>query len=77
MPIENKYVAIAAVAGFLLALWLTDGSMIAAFGVLALIAGIGWATRRLLRRRSPRQPGPLDQPDRGDTLWIVKCGLPR
>ncbi|HMD48544.1 MAG TPA: hypothetical protein VKG79_05580 [Bryobacteraceae bacterium] len=49
MPIENKYVAIAAVAGFLLALWLTDGSMIAAFGVLALIAGIGWATRRLLR----------------------------
>jgi flagellar biogenesis protein FliO len=45
LPIENKYAAIAAVAGFLLTLWLTDGSMIA---VLALIAGIGWAVRRLL-----------------------------
>ena len=48
-PIENKYTAIAAVVGFLLMLWLTDGSMIAAFGVLALIAGIGWAARRLRR----------------------------
>ncbi|HKM68800.1 MAG TPA: hypothetical protein VJX94_01740 [Stellaceae bacterium] len=47
MPIENKYIAIAAAGGFLLMLWLTDGSMIAAFGVLALIAGIGWAARRL------------------------------
>jgi len=47
--LENKYAAIAAVVGFLLALWLTDGSMIAAFGVLALISGIGWAARRLLR----------------------------
>src|SRR5271157_3651154 len=46
--VENKYTAIAAVVGFLLALWLTDGSMIAAFGVLALIAGAGWAVRRLL-----------------------------
>ena len=46
--LENKYTAIAAVVGFLLALWLTDGSMIAAFGVLALIAGAGWAVRRLL-----------------------------
>ena len=49
MLVENKYAAIAAVVGFLLALWLTDGSMIAAFGVLALISGIGWAARRLLR----------------------------
>lgn len=40
--------AIAAVVGFLLVPWLSDGSMIAAFGVLALIAGIGWAVRRLL-----------------------------
>ena len=47
LPIENKYAAIAAVVGFLLMLWLTDGSLIAAFGVLALIAGIGWAVRRL------------------------------
>jgi hypothetical protein len=46
--VENKYMAIAAVVGFLLTLWLTDGSMIAAFGILALIAGIGWAVRRLL-----------------------------
>jgi flagellar biogenesis protein FliO len=46
--VENKYTAIAAVVGFLLVLWLTDGSMIAAFGVLALIAGAGWAVRRLL-----------------------------
>jgi hypothetical protein len=45
--IENKYMMIAAVVGFLLTLWLSDGSMIAAFGVLALIAGIGWAVRRL------------------------------
>jgi hypothetical protein len=44
--IENKYMAIASVVGFLLMLWLTDGSMIAAFGVLALIAGTGWAIRR-------------------------------
>jgi hypothetical protein len=49
LPIENKYVAITAVAGFLLTLWLTDGSKIAAFGVSALIAGIGWAVQRLLR----------------------------
>jgi hypothetical protein len=46
--IENKYAAVGAAVGFLLALWLTDGSMIAAFGVLALIAGAGWAVRRLL-----------------------------
>ena len=49
MPIESKYAAIAAVVGFLLMLWLTDGSLIAAFGVLTLIAGVGWAARRLRR----------------------------
>ena len=38
--------AIAAVAGFLLAVWLTDGSLMAGFGVFALIAGVGWAVRR-------------------------------
>ena len=48
--IENKYTAIAAVVGFMLTLWLSDGSMFAAFGVLALIAGTGWAVRRLLSR---------------------------
>jgi hypothetical protein len=47
--IENKYAAIAAVIGFLLALWLTDGSLSAGFAVLALIAGIGWAVRRFSR----------------------------
>nr|WP_294519446.1 hypothetical protein [uncultured Rhodopila sp.] len=47
MLIENKYAVIAAVVGFLLTLWLTDGSMIAAFGMLALIAGAAWAVRRL------------------------------
>ena len=41
--------AVAAAAGFLLTLLLTDGSLIAAFGALALIAGIGWAAHRLLR----------------------------
>jgi hypothetical protein len=46
--IENKYTALAAVVGFMLTLWLSDGSMIAAFGVLALIAGARWAIRRLL-----------------------------
>jgi hypothetical protein len=49
LPIESKYIAIAAVLGFLLMLWLTDGSMFAAFGILALIAGFGWAVRRLRR----------------------------
>ena len=49
MLIENKYAAIAAVIGFLLTLWLSEGSLTAAFGVLALIAGIGWAVRRMSR----------------------------
>ncbi len=51
MPIENKYVVIAAVAAFLLVVWLSHGSLFAAFGALALIAGLGWAARRLFGRR--------------------------
>ena len=47
MLIENKYVVVAAALGFLLALYLTDGSLMAGFGILALVAGIGWAVRRL------------------------------
>jgi len=50
VPIENKYAVIAAVAAFLLVLWLSHGSMFAAFGALALIAGLGWAARRLSGR---------------------------
>jgi hypothetical protein len=46
-PIESKYMAGAAVVGFLLTLLLTDGSLIAAFGALGLIAGIGWVAHRL------------------------------
>jgi hypothetical protein len=49
--IENKYAAIAACVGFLLVLWLSDGSLFAAFGALALIAGIGWAVRRIFGGR--------------------------
>ena len=52
MPIENKYVVVAAVIGFLLALLLTGGSLMAAFGVLALVAGMGWAVRRATRGRA-------------------------
>jgi hypothetical protein len=47
VPIENKYAVIAAVVAFLLVLWLSHGSLFAAFGALALIAGIGWAVRRM------------------------------
>ena len=48
--IESKYAVGAAVAGFLLALVLSHGSLIAALGALALIAGIGWAVRRIFER---------------------------
>ncbi len=47
MLIENKYVAVAAALGFLLALFLTHGSLVAAFGIFALVAGMGWAVRKL------------------------------
>jgi hypothetical protein len=46
-PIESKYMAGAAVVGFLLMLLLTGGSLFAAFGALALIGGIGWIALRL------------------------------
>ncbi len=49
--IENRYAVIAAIVAFLVVLWLTGGSMFAALGALALIAGIGWAARRLIGRR--------------------------
>jgi membrane protein implicated in regulation of membrane protease activity len=52
MLIENKYVVIAAALGFLLALFLTGGSLMAAFGILALVAGMGWAVRRFTRARA-------------------------
>jgi hypothetical protein len=48
--IESRYAVAAAVVGFLLALVLSHGSLTAAFGVLALIAGIGWAGRRIFER---------------------------
>jgi len=48
-PIESKYVAGGAAVSFLLTLLLTDGSLIAAFGILALVCGIGWVAHNLLR----------------------------
>ena len=48
-PIESKYMAGAAVLEFLVTLLLTGDSLIAAFGALALIGGIGWIAHRLLR----------------------------
>jgi len=50
-PVESKYISAAAVVAFLLTLLLTGGSLIAAFGALALIAGLGWVVHRLLRWR--------------------------
>ncbi len=47
MSIENKYFVIAAVILFLAAVALTGGSLLAGFGMLALVSGIGWAVRRL------------------------------
>jgi hypothetical protein len=52
MLIENKYAVIAAALGFLLVLVMTGGSLMAAFGILALIAGVGWAIRKLTRARA-------------------------
>lgn len=48
---ESKYAVAAAVVGFLFALVLSHGSPIAGLGVLARIAGIGWAGRPILERR--------------------------
>ena len=47
LPIESKYMAIAAAVGFMLTLLITHGSLMFAFGVLALIAGAGWVVRRI------------------------------
>lgn len=47
-PVESRYMMTAAVIMFLLILLLSHGSLLAAFGGLALIAGIGWVARRLL-----------------------------
>ena len=41
--------AIAAAVGFMITLLITGGSLMFAFGVLALIAGVGWVMHRLLR----------------------------
>ena len=38
---------VAAVVGFLLALFLTGGNLIDASGTLVIMAGLGWAVRRL------------------------------
>jgi hypothetical protein len=43
-----KYMAVAAVVCFLLALLLTHGSLFAGFGALALVAGIGWVARHIM-----------------------------
>lgn len=48
-PIESQYMVAAAIAGFLLTLLIADGSLIAAFGVLALIVGLGWVVSRIIR----------------------------
>jgi hypothetical protein len=48
--IESKYAVGAAVLGFLLALLLSHGNLMAGFGALALIAGVGWAGRRIFQR---------------------------
>jgi hypothetical protein len=48
--IESKYAVGAAVLGFLMALVLSHGSLIAGFGALALIAGVGWAGQQMFQR---------------------------
>jgi hypothetical protein len=53
--IENKYVVGAAVAGFLLALVLRRGSLMAGLGALALIAGAGWAWQRIFKRQGEKR----------------------
>jgi hypothetical protein len=40
-PIESKYMAGAAVVGFVVALLLMGGSLIVAFSVFALVGGVG------------------------------------
>ncbi len=45
--IESKFAVAAAVFGFVLALVLSHGSLMVGLGVLALIAGAGWAYQRI------------------------------
>jgi hypothetical protein len=47
LPIESKYMALAAAVGFLITLTISHGSLMYALGVLALIAGVGWLVRRI------------------------------
>jgi hypothetical protein len=49
--IESKYAAGAALAGFLLALLLSHGSLGAGIGVFAVIAGAGWIERKFFQQR--------------------------
>jgi hypothetical protein len=53
--IESKYAVGAAIAGFLVALVLSHGSLMAGLGALALIAGLGWAWQRIFQRRGGQQ----------------------
>jgi hypothetical protein len=50
--IENQYVVVVAITAFLLALVVSHGSLMVGLGVLALIAGLGWAERRMFHRRN-------------------------
>ena len=56
MLIENGYFVAAAVLAFLIVLWLSGGSLFAAFGALAGISGVGWAVRRVFRPRRDLDP---------------------
>ncbi len=47
--IENKYAAAASIIGFLLALYYSQGSLMAGLGAFALIAGTAWAIRQMTR----------------------------
>jgi hypothetical protein len=62
--LENKYVAGMAVAGFLLTLALSHGSLAAGLGVLALIAGFGWAEQKIVK-----QHGHVDRTAETAVTW--------
>jgi hypothetical protein len=50
--IESKFFVWAAVAGFLLALVVTRGNLMAGFAAFALIAGSGWAVHKIYQHMS-------------------------